>query len=239
MARTKTVQETPKTNLNENSNEVNKINIKLEKENAELKSEVESIKQMLAQLVANQNTKTEQNKVENEQSINIQIQNSEDKYQKYINNYEEVSANKRIPVVSLYNGLLGLTTDRKGGVPYEFETFGEKKLIKYSHLSDILTHYGSFSKIGYFYIEDDHVVANHGLVTEYETLLSKNDFDNLFKMSEREMLEKFRNTTEQQREEFMSVLYERISNGEDVDRNKFEKLKKTFKRKAQDDDENY
>ena len=192
----------------------------LEKENNELMIKMNSIEAMLAKLMNQENVDA---KPKTKTAI---------KEKKFSEEYEEVNPNKRIPVVSLYNGTLALTTEKRGGIEYLFSEFGTKRLIKYAHLSDILLHYDNFAKYGYFYIENDQVVSNHGLIETYEKILSKEEIDKMFTISENEMISLFQKTTEYQREEIMSWLLEKISNGESVDYNRLETLKKIFRRNA-------
>lgn len=196
----------------------------LEQENKKLKSEVDAIKEMLSKLM-------EQKNEEIEKKIEEPI-----KRKKYDSNLDEVNPNLRIPVISLYNGVLAVSTAQKGeGQPYVFHEFGEVQLIRYGHLIDILGNYIHFAKAGYFYIDNESVIVTHALIDNYEKLLSKEDIDNLLKIDKNEMIKLYERTTNEQRQEILSWFREKSRNGQDLDLNRLAILNKIYDKKNNSD----
>jgi hypothetical protein len=154
--------------------------------------------------------------------------------------YSEVSPNKRIKIISLFDGILVLTTGQYGqGKPYTFNKYGETKNIIYSDLSEILHYQNRFAEMGLFYICDDNVISNHGLYDSYQKLLSKEIIDNLLDYNRQEMNELFKNSTDMQKEQIASIIARKIANEEDVDLNKVDVLSKLYGHNITNMAENY
>lgn len=177
---------------------------KLEKENKQLKSELDEIKKLLLNLTQNQ-TQVTTTTVDNKRNEF----NEED---------FEIRPNKYIKVMSLNFGKLVLTTEGRGqGKTFIFNKFGDIKNIVYSDLANLIHHQQSFAEQGRFYIFDKKVIINHGLVEYYNNFLTKEVIDNILEHNRDELISLFKNTTDTQREVIVNILIKKIVDGEDVD----------------------
>lgn len=143
--------------------------------------------------------------------------------------YVDILPNKRIKVISLYDGILSLTTGDGGqGKPYVFTKFGQSHNITWSDLSEILHYHHSFADKGYFYICDKNVISNENLTDVYNTILTKEIIDNLFNYSEKDMVDYFKSTTDEQKEVIVSMIAIRLAKGEKLDLNKTNALERSY-----------
>jgi hypothetical protein len=198
--------------------EVKKVETQLEKKPYDiLENEVLELKEMIKGLLNSQNKSKE-----------VILKTSEEVVQQ---EYVEIPLNKRIPVISLYDGILVLTTDKRGsGKPFEFKKFGTIIHINYSDLVEILHYQRRFAEEGLFYINDKNVISNNGLQDVYKNILDKKMIDNILSLNKSELNEVFNNTTEAQRDIIVSIIINKIRNNEDIDLNKVDMLSKIYKR---------
>jgi hypothetical protein len=202
----------------ETKSEVKEVETKVEKKTYnDLENEVLELKQMVKGLLGSQSPSKE-----------VISKTSEEVTQQ---EYVEIPLNKRIPVISLYDGILVLTTDKRGsGKPFEFKKFGTIIHINYSDLVEILHYQKRFAEEGLFYINDKNVISNNGLQDVYEKILDKKMIDNILSLNKSELNEVFNNTTEAQRDIIVSIIINKIRNNEDIDLNKVDMLSKIYKR---------
>jgi len=164
------------------------------------------------------------NKVDNKEIEKI-------KESKYIepDDYVEIHPNKRIKVISLYDGVLTLTTGDGGqGKPYIFRHFGDAHNITYSDLSEILHYHFSFAQKGYFYICDKDVIYNHNLTDVYNQIMNKETIDNLLDMDQKEMIDLFNYTNDFQREVIVSMISLKLAKNEELDLNKVDAIERAY-----------
>lgn len=195
----------------------------------ELESELNELKNMMKSLLQNNTEQSQQINTQNQiqQPINSTKSHFQQSYEPPIVNeqYIGVHPNKRIKVISLYDGLLILVAGQYNqGKPYRFTKYGETKNIVYSELAEILHYQNSFAEKGYFYICDDNVVSYHGLYDAYQNILSKDVIDNLLNYDKKEIIELFKRSTKNQQEEISSLIAKKIANDEEVDLNKIKIL---------------
>jgi hypothetical protein len=197
---------------------VKEVETKVEKKPYDvLENEVLELKEMVKGLLNSQNKSKE-----------VVSKTSEEVIQQ---EYVEIPLNKRIPVISLYDGILVLTTDKRGsGKPFEFKKFGTIIHINYSDLVEILHYQKRFAEEGLFYINDKNVISNNGLQDVYERILDKKMIDNILSLNKSELNEVFNNTTESQRDIIVSIIINKIRNNEDIDLNKVDMLSKIYKK---------
>lgn len=191
----------PKTKENDDVLDIKK----LEKENKQLKKELDEIKKMLLNLNQNQN-KTQSTTPIVKQTINE------------VDDDFEIRPNKYIKIMSLNFGKLVLTTEGRGqGKAFIFNKFGDVKNVVYSDLANLIHHQQTFAEEGRFYVFDKYVVKNHGLVEYYDKFLTKEVIENILDYNRDELINLFKNTTDTQREIIVNILIKKIINGEDVD----------------------
>jgi len=196
----------------------------------DLESELNELKDLVKSLVASKKKEVVKEKVVVDPVVLQPIQEE----------YTEVNPNKRIKVISLFDGVLVLTTDQHGqGKPYTFSKYGETKNIIYSDLSEVLHYQIRFAEMGLFYICDDNVISNHGLSESYQKLLSKDIIDGILDYNRQEMNELFENSTDMQKEQIASIIARKIANDEEVDLNKVDAISKMYGKNIVDMSEGY
>jgi hypothetical protein len=194
----------PKKIIEEKSTPPSPIN--LEKENKQLRSELDELKKMVLSLTQNQKDQQSTSIVE---STNTNVINEDD---------SDIRPNKYIKVMSLNFGKLVLSTESKGqGKVFVFNKFGDVKNIVYSELANLIHHQQSFAEQGRFYVFDKQVVKNHGLVEYYEKFMDKEMIENILDHNREEIITLFNNTTKTQRDIIVNLLIKKIVDGVDVD----------------------
>ena len=145
---------------------------------------------------------------------------------------EEIPFRKFIRVMSLTNGRLTLSTEGYGrGVVYNFIDFGEMQNIIYDDLAKIIHNNWSFAKEGAFYIMHETVLKLHGLTNFYNNnILSKDSIINILSMDGNKVQEVFKHTTPTIQQTIVSILVDKIVNGDYVDLNKVEKISEIYGR---------
>jgi hypothetical protein len=89
------------------------------------------------------------------------------------NEVEDIRLDKMIPVISLIPYELSMMQLSNGKAKYKFNFFGEKKLILYQEVINLIEMYRHFIEAGYFYIDNVDVVKRHGLSEIYAGILTK------------------------------------------------------------------
>jgi hypothetical protein len=208
---------TKKTTTNKNTSSVK--NTENKKSYEELENELNELKEMIKSL-----------SIQKEEQINKAT-----KIETISPDYIEINPNKRIAVVSLIDGILILTagTYDKGKF-YRFTHWGQVIFINYHDLVEILHYNYSFASKGLFFICDPQVILNHGLQDIYQKILSKEQIENLLTMPDKEAKLLFQNTTDEQRENIVSIIINKINNGENVDYNKVKMFSEIYGQNIED-----
>lgn len=186
----------------------------LKKENAELKSQLQSILEKLFLL-------------ETQEDI---IANTESDVIDETDNYKEINPLKPIKVVSLTDGGVSLRTNATGsGKTFRFDKFGHSISITYSDLQDVIATDRTFIEDGSVYICDADVVRNNYLNDCYNKFLTVEKITNILSFSKSDIVDMISNTTEAIQETIISLIVKKINNNEYVDMNKVDAIGKSCK----------
>lgn len=174
----------------------------------ELKAEIDELKKIVSNLI------NKDKKIENISASNNDNEDDGD-----------IPFRKFIKVMSLVNHKLALSTEGKGrGIVYHFTQFGEIQPIMYEDLSKIIHNQKRFAQNGVFFIMSNEVVKLHGLTNFYSKILGKDTIENILDLSIEKIKELFSNTTKQIQQTIVSIIYERLDNGEEIDWNKIKTI---------------
>ena len=94
-------------------------------------------------------------------------------------NSDEIRLDKMIPVISLIPYELSMMQLPNGKAKYKFNGFGERKLILYQDVINLIELYRHFMEGGYFYIDDAKVIERHGLGEIYSKILTKEKIEEI------------------------------------------------------------
>lgn len=134
---------------------------------------------------------------------------------------EEVPFRQYIRVMSLTNHRLTVSTEGFGnGTVFNFVNYGQIHSILYEDLAKIIHNNSRFAKEGYFFIMDSRVIKIHNLEADYAKILDKNKIDNILNMDVEVIRNLVRNTTPHIKNTIVSMVVDKITNGENVDLNK-------------------
>jgi hypothetical protein len=137
----------------------------------------------------------------------------------------EIPFRKFIKVISLTNHTLTLSTEGHGvGTEYNFVEFGEIQNILYEDVAKIIHNNQKFTRNGAFMILDDRVIKLHNLTSYYEKFLDKDIITNILNFDADKIKEMFSKTTPRIQDAIVSLIVEKIHNGQDVDLNKVQIL---------------
>lgn len=187
----------------------------LKKENAELKSQLQSILEKLSLL-----------EIKNEENIAEAV--SEETVD--VDNYKEINPLKPIKVVSLTDGGVSLRTNATGsGKTFRFDKFGHSISITYSDLQDVIATDRTFIEDGSVYICDADVVRNNYLDDCYSKFLTVEKITNILSFGKSDIIDMVSNTTETIQETIISLIVKKINNNEYVDMNKVDAIGKSCK----------
>lgn len=187
----------------------------LKKENAELKSQLQSILEKLSSLEAQKEDT---------------ITNTESDVIDEADNYKEINPLKPIKVVSLTDGGVSLRTNATGsGKTFRFDKFGHSISITYSDLQDVIATDRTFIEDGSVYICDADVVRNNYLDDCYSKFLTVEKITNILSFSKSDIVDMVSNTTEAIQETIISLIVKKINNNEYVDMNKVNAIGKSCK----------
>ena len=171
MTETKTIStrgRKPKTQVESENIKKDTVDLGLEQPN----DQAELIKQLMAQIEAQNKTMAEmQEKINNQSTVVIQKEGN--------------MGGKKIKCINLMHGVVNISTEPDGqGRLYMFEKYGDYKMIKFDDLSDIVSSYPYTMEHGLIYICDRDVVEELGLSDEYEHLYTKEIMDRLVYLRE-------------------------------------------------------
>lgn len=130
------------------------------------------------------------------------------------------SEDRDVLVVSLYDGILNLSTEGYGkGDPYEFSYFGEEQMIPLSDLKKIIRKEKRKINEGEVYIDDPEIIKSERLVSVYRKILNKDKIEELFTKSNKLFKESFDEMTNGQKDVFAQLIVSKLIGGKDVDMN--------------------
>lgn len=198
---------TKKTTSKKSNKEIENLKAELDKKNKEfdsLKDELIEIKKMLS------------GKKDNKESVNNidTIANDDEDINK------PLATNELIPVVSLVNNTLTLSTEQYGGgTSYVFHEFGEQQPIIYGDLIKIIHTQRGFAIDGHFFIASKRFVRTNGLERYYKKIMSPQKLQSIFSLPQEEVVQIFKNSAKTIQDSIVGMLVEKVSNGENIDGN--------------------
>lgn len=176
----------------------------LKKENAELKEQMASILSMLKE------------KDNDKADAPNNVDSDSDRYE-----FVEINPLQQIRVVSLSDGGVTLCTERFGkGKSFRFDKFGHFRPITYSDLQDIISANRELIESGVVYICNKDVIKNNYLTECYQKFLDVKTIENILTFDEDTIRNMIANTTVPIQETVISIVVDKIVNGEYVDMNK-------------------
>ena len=183
-----------------------------ELENKQLRSEVDTLKDLVSQLMA---------QMQNTAPVAVTLESTVDDL--------DISPNKYVKVMSLRNHVLNLSTEGFGrGKPYKFTKYGQIRNIAYEDVSAIINAEESFHRKGAFIILDDIVVKKNGIEELQAGILTAEEINTLFDMDATEVGKIFGEASEMQKETIVSLLVARAVGGEELDYNKLRLMSKNY-----------
>lgn len=136
------------------------------------------------------------------------------------NEKDSINSDTEIPVISQTVGTLTLSTEGKGqGIVYNFDKFGDVQDIPFGDLKDICKTNKQFAQQGLFYICNADVVNKLRLNQFYNRMLSEQDMLHLFEKDAKTVIELYKLATDMQKEQILSLVENKILDGERVDMN--------------------
>lgn len=126
-----------------------------------------------------------------------------------------------VEVISMCGQMLNLSTEPYGhGNIYTFNKFGESMPIPKDELKKIVLNNRSFAEKGLFYINDSDFVNTIGfLKVAYKKIVNHETMNSLFLQEPKSFMEMFKGLTDAQKGTFISLLVDKILNGEQIDMN--------------------
>lgn len=126
-----------------------------------------------------------------------------------------------IEVISMCGQMLNLSTEPYGhGNIYTFNKFGESMPIPKDELKKIILNNRSFAEKGLFYVNDSDFVNTIGfLKVAYKKIVNHETMNSLFLQEPKSFMEMFKGLTDAQKETFVSLLVDKMLNGEQIDMN--------------------
>lgn len=147
----------------------------------------------------------------------------------------QIGDDKDVLVVSLYDGILNVSTDGYGqGENYQFTYFGEEQPIPLSDLKKIIRKEKKRISEGLLYIDDPEIIKSERLTSAYKKILNKEKIEELFTKSQKLFRESFNEMTQGQKDIFAQLIVSRLIDGKDVDMNIVELVSKTVGRDLKD-----
>jgi len=132
----------------------------------------------------------------------------------------QVNEDRDILVVSLYDGILNLSTDGYGkGEVYSFSYFGEERMIPLSDLKRIIRKEKKKITEGKAYINDPDIIKSERLTSAYKKILNKEKIEELFTKSKKLFKQSFDEMTKGQKEIFSQLIISKLKDGDDIDMN--------------------
>ena len=193
-------------------NQLNQDNI-LQKENQELKSQLEEMRKMMESLMASQKNVTSIPQPEQE-----------------LEEIPEIPMHKTVKVMSLFSGGLNLKTSNDSSAQvFRFEYIGQTIPIMYSDLVKILSLQRNFFKEGYCMILDKNVIKAHYLEENYKNFIDGKTINNILTYDNDKIKEIFSSTTRVIQQSIVDLIIGKINQeGENIDINKIRTISDTY-----------
>ena len=194
-------------------------NIKEEKDNSidleiELENTKKENKEMNDTLIALQKQLAElQNKLnEKEESKQVVIKQNGD-------------LTRTVKVVSLLPNVYNLATQPLGkGKLYQFKSFGDSHMIKFSDMQDILALYLNQFEKGYAVLTNKQDYEDLGIGYIYDEVMSKEKVEKLIKLENENAVDTILDMEEDMQEKIIGAIANKIAEGYSYDYNKIKKL---------------
>lgn len=137
----------------------------------------------------------------------------------------KVALDELIPVMSLINYRLNLSTEKNGqGKDIYFTHFGQIDNILYQDLLDVMRAYRTFMEHGYFVILDERVIARHGLQEAYKKILTKEKIEKILEGSDG-TIELYKSSNPDQQTVIVRMVIEKLrENPDSIDLNIVDQL---------------
>lgn len=175
----------------------------------------ELIKQLMKQIeLQNEQMAKMQKEIENAKNSQIVVQGN------------NALSGKKIKVINLMHNPLNVSTEPNGlGRNYNFNAYGDHKMIKFDDLSDIVSSYPYTMEHGFLYIADNNAVEALGLSEEYENIYSKEIMDELVYLREEHFVDMFLGMAKKLQESTAIEIARLINANETMDYNYLRKIK--------------
>lgn len=173
----------------------------------------EIIKQLMAQIEA-------QNK------MMAELQKKVDSQPTYVVPKENKLGTEKIKVINLMHNELNLSTEPNGqGRVFNFEKYGDSRLIRFDELADIVSTYPNTMENGFAYICSQEAVEALGLKEEYEKIYTKEMMDRIPYLREESDVELFIGMNKALQESTASEIARLINANERMDYNYLRRIK--------------
>jgi len=181
-------------------------------EKEKLKSELDELKQLVAQLL----------KDKQESSANVSVATDPQEIEEDV---AIIPPNKMINVTSLFYGGMTLTGNNKR---IRFERFGVTQPVSFEDLTHICSNHRNLAEEGAFFIHNKDAVKSLYLEDNYKKFINKQTIENFITLPEEQMRSMFKNTTKEIQETIVDLVIDGVKKyikGEDSkysNRNKVE-----------------
>lgn len=173
----------------------------------------EIIKQLMAQIEA-------QNK------MMAELQKKVDSQPTYVIPKENKLGTEKIKVINLMHNELNLSTEPNGqGRVFNFEKYGDSRLIRFDELADIVSTYPNTMENGFAYICSQDAVEALGLKEEYEKIYTKEMMDRIPYLREESDVELFIGMNKALQESTANEIARLINENEKMDYNYLRRIK--------------
>ena len=185
----------------------------VEEKEVKQESQDEIIKQLMAKI-------EEQNKMMEE------LQKKVDSQPTYVIPKENKLGTEKVKVINLMHNELNLSTEPNGqGRVFNFEKYGDSRLIRFDELADIVSTYPNTMENGLAYICNQDAVEALGLKEEYEKIYTKEMMDRIPYLREESDVELFIGMNKALQESTANEIARLINANERMDYNYLRRIK--------------
>jgi hypothetical protein len=133
---------------------------------------------------------------------------------------------KKIKCINLMHNPLNVSTEPLGrGKVFEFQKYGDTKLIKFDELSDIVSSYPNTMEQGLLYIANPEAVEELGLSDEYVDVVPKDLLDTLLYLRRDMDVDVFVSLSKDMQESMAVEIAKLINLNEEIDLNRLKRIK--------------